>query len=289
MAATSNALNNPRRMQTAILIAIALHVLLISITFSMEKFPAAKQRFDITLNQSASNADVEDADFLAQFDQQANGNLDDEDLVTSPDDSELNAEQVHLQAKKQEAQQASQHARENLVLTQENAAFQIQSIEWQEAREPREKLDGLNEGAEQTTPEVASLEAKLAAIRQARSREERTHRLTSVAAKSSDDANYLYAWQKRIEQLGNQHYPEEARRRGIFGELQLLVIVRANGSVEDMKVLKSSGHRLLDSAAQRIVRTAAPFPVFPAAMKEKYDRLEIIRTWKFQKGRFSGQ
>jgi protein TonB len=40
----------------------------------------------------------------------------------------------------------------------------------------------------------------------------------------------------------------------------------------------------LDDAAIRIVRMAAPFAPFPPELRKDVDRLEIIRTWKFEKG-----
>jgi protein TonB len=44
--------------------------------------------------------------------------------------------------------------------------------------------------------------------------------------------------------------------------------------------VQSSGQPLLDAAAQRIVRLAAPFPGLPAD-KERIDELNITRTWQF--------
>ena len=40
---------------------------------------------------------------------------------------------------------------------------------------------------------------------------------------------------------------------------------------------------LLDQAAQRIVRLAAPFAPFTGDLAD-IDRLEIIRTWRFERG-----
>lgn len=50
-----------------------------------------------------------------------------------------------------------------------------------------------------------------------------------------------------------------------------------------MDVIKSSGHKLLDEAAQRIVRLAAPFPALPTD-KTRVDELYITRTWQFLPG-----
>ena len=66
-----------------------------------------------------------------------------------------------------------------------------------------------------------------------------------------------------------------------------MVALLPNGEVDEVKVLKSSGHKLLDEAAIRIVHLAAPYDAFPADMRRQVDVLEIIRTWRFRKDRFS--
>ncbi|PIV71547.1 MAG: energy transducer TonB, partial [Rhodocyclales bacterium CG17_big_fil_post_rev_8_21_14_2_50_68_7] len=40
---------------------------------------------------------------------------------------------------------------------------------------------------------------------------------------------------------------------------RLTVNIRADGSVESVEINKSSGQRILDAAAQKIVRLAAPY------------------------------
>ena len=49
----------------------------------------------------------------------------------------------------------------------------------------------------------------------------------------------------------------------------------------EIEVLKSSGYRILDEAAIRSVKLAAPFAPFPPEMRRITDILEIIRTWKY--------
>ncbi len=83
--------------------------------------------------------------------------------------------------------------------------------------------------------------------------------------------------------VGNLNYPEEARRNRIYGSLRLMVSLLPDGHVKDISVLESSGHRVLDDAAIRIVRLAQPFAPFPKDMREEADILEIIRTWKFSR------
>ena len=87
--------------------------------------------------------------------------------------------------------------------------------------------------------------------------------------------------------VGNLNYPGEARRRNLYGELRLLVSITPDGALQEVSVLESSGHKILDDAALRIVRLAAPFAPFPEEMRKSTDVLEIIRTWQFRKGTYT--
>ena len=80
---------------------------------------------------------------------------------------------------------------------------------------------------------------------------------------------------------GNLNYPDEARRRKLYGNLILQVSLKADGTIEEIKVRKSSGHKLLDDAAIRIVRLAAPYAPFPEEIRKETDVLDIVRTWQF--------
>ncbi|MCB1957191.1 MAG: energy transducer TonB, partial [Rhodocyclaceae bacterium] len=75
-------------------------------------------------------------------------------------------------------------------------------------------------------------------------------------------------------------YPEAARGK-VYGSLLLSVILRADGSVVKIDVLRSSGHEILDQAAQRIVQLGAPYAEFPPDIRRDTDQLEIVRTWNF--------
>ena len=51
-------------------------------------------------------------------------------------------------------------------------------------------------------------------------------------------ATYLESWRRKVEQVGNLNYPDEARRKHLYGNLILRVAVRADGSVEQIQVLR---------------------------------------------------
>ena len=51
--------------------------------------------------------------------------------------------------------------------------------------------------------------------------------------------------------------------------------------MENIEVSKSSGHRILDAAAMRIVKLAAPYAELPPDIRKDTDILTITRTWTF--------
>ena len=94
-------------------------------------------------------------------------------------------------------------------------------------------------------------------------------------------AQYIEDWRVKVERVGNLNYPEQARREQIYGKLQLSVSIKADGSIESIEVSRSSGQRILDAAAMRIVKLAAPYSPLPEDIKRDTDILTITRTWSF--------
>ena len=97
-------------------------------------------------------------------------------------------------------------------------------------------------------------------------------------------ARYVEDWRAKIERIGNLNYPEAARSLQLYGSLLLTVSIRSDGSVENVEINRSSGQRVLDAAAVKIVEMSAPFAAFPPDIKRDTDVLHITRTWMFQKG-----
>ena len=93
-------------------------------------------------------------------------------------------------------------------------------------------------------------------------------------------AQYVEDWRQKIERIGNLNYPDAAKGR-LYGSLVLTVIIKSNGDLDRVEINRSSGQRLLDDAARRIVQMSAPFAAFPEAIRRDTDVLEITRTWTF--------
>jgi len=112
---------------------------------------------------------------------------------------------------------------------------------------------------------------------------ERIGRLTSRTVHGPEGA-YLAAWKQKVERIGNMNYPSEAARKNLSGTLVLEVTIQPDGQVSRMVVRRSSGYPELDEGAKRIVEMAAPYSPFPPELAERYDQLVITRTWAFSAG-----
>ena len=96
-------------------------------------------------------------------------------------------------------------------------------------------------------------------------------------------ARYAEDWRLKVERIGNLNYPEAARREGLYGKLQLTVGIKSDGSLESIEINRSSGRKVLDEAAIRIVNLAGQngFAPFPPDISRDTDILHITRTWVF--------
>lgn len=103
----------------------------------------------------------------------------------------------------------------------------------------------------------------------------------SVRTREYKYASYMEAWRAKVERVGNLNYPEEARRKKLSGSLLLEVALNPDGSINRILLRRSSGYRVLDEAAIRIVQLSAPFAPFPKNILQETDILHIERTWRF--------
>lgn len=283
--AFSRAFNNrdPDRLGFALLIGVAVHaMILFGIGFSAPQKSPAPASLAVTIAVDDSRAAPEKADFLAQSNQLGSGEHSEAEELSNDREADFGGEQITPaqpvtpppppdSGTEQAAERPLPVATEAISASPTPPATQV----------PGEPVPV----AEPFTPsaEVASLKAKLDRLRRDYSRRPRVLRLTSVNTMAAEAAPYLDYWETLVEQVGNQHYPEEARRRRVFGNLRLAVRLRPDGSVEQVEILASSGHRVLDLAAIQTIRLAAPFAPFPPELA-RWDRLEIIRTWRFTAG-----
>ncbi|HEX5612226.1 MAG TPA: TonB family protein [Burkholderiales bacterium] len=96
-------------------------------------------------------------------------------------------------------------------------------------------------------------------------------------------ALYEEGWRAKVERVGTLNYPAEARGK-LYGNLRLTVTLRPDGSIERVELDRSSGLKVLDEAALRILQMASPFAAFPPEIVKDTDLLVITRTWFFAQG-----
>ena len=127
---------------------------------------------------------------------------------------------------------------------------------------------------------IAALSANIRQKLETRAQRPR-RKFISASTKEYRYAAYMEAWRAKVERMGNLNYPEEARRRKLSGSLLLEVALNANGTINEIMIRRSSGEKILDDAAIRIVELAAPYAPFPQKIKQETGVLHIIRTWQF--------
>lgn len=263
------------RMGFAVFLAAAVHLLLIfGLTFEANQARHYDKQIKVTLATQPSDTDPADSKHIAQANQIGL----DEEAQPSPRAQQVQAQQIAAN---------DIQLREVPVLTSTSRSKDKQNIKELKRDANAAKLTGINPEVDRLARELENLEATLDDQSRAYADRPRVRRLTSVSAKRAVDAAYLHGWRARLEAVGNKYYPEASLRYGIYGELRLLVIIRQDGSLEDIQVLSSSGYAVLDEAAMKIVRLAAPFAPFPSELSATTDKLEIIRTWQFQENQLS--
>jgi protein TonB len=105
-------------------------------------------------------------------------------------------------------------------------------------------------------------------------------RFISPATREEAYAIYYDQLRRKIEERGTRNFPEHQGRK-LYGELTMNVTVDTLGRVVETEVVQGSSSKVLDKRAMAIVRAAAPFGVFTAAMRRKADQLVITSRFKF--------
>lgn len=193
-----------------------------------------------------------------------------------PRTSDSSAEETVLAALRR--RQAELEAEQRRLLSQ------VESLDAVAAARPSPTLLGrsADPGEDDRQQDSLVISARIAALKDRIERYNALPRQTFTApsARASDDARYVEAWRQRIELIGTRHYPPEARGR-IYGDLQLTVYIRRDGSLDHIQFDRPAQQAILNSAARRIVELAAPFDPLPPELARHTDILAITRTWHF--------
>lgn len=271
------------RLAVALFASAALHLFVIfALHFKLpdlKKLANLPPPLEVVLVNSKSASRPLQADALAQANLEGGGNTDLDRRAKSPLPT-MNQDQPES-----DVQQASQRVREmeqqaQQLMTQIKSKHSTEEAQ-AAPQQAQEKVEAPNtSNLAQRSLAMARMEAQIS--RDWDSYQKRPKR-AFVGARTREYrfAQYVEDWRVKVERVGNLNYPEAARQQKLYGYLQLTVAIGADGRVESIEINRSSGHKVLDAAARRIVELAAPYAPFPDDIRKDTDVLSITRTWIF--------
>lgn len=265
------------RMATAVALSLAAHALLLLWHGIAVRPPPQPAALEVTLVNSRSEAPPLHPQALAQQSLNGGGN-DDKGLAASPLPRTVDNSPDELVLEALRRRQAELETEQKELLTQLEARNHVAP-----ARQAPELLGQSSDpGEDDRQQDSMVLNARIAALKARIEHYNALPRQTFVgpATQAVDYAQYVEAWRKRIELIGTEHYPPEARGK-IYGDLQLTVYIRRDGQLDHIVFDRPSTQAILNGAARRIVELAAPYDPLPAALAAKTDVLAITRTWHF--------
>jgi periplasmic protein TonB len=271
-------------MQVAVVASVTVHAFAIIVLGlkgpMIPRWDAPHNVLDVVLVNARTRARPDKADALAQANLDGGGNTDAKLRASTPfpnidpraQTRELQEAQSRMRALEREAKELMVQMKSRTQVVQADVVAKSEAKPDTAARDLVEK-----------SLEIERFEAQIR--RNMQTYQERPKR-TFIGARAQEYrfAQYVDNWRQKIERIGNLNYPEEAKAKRIYGSLQLTVAIKADGAVESVEVNRSSGFKILDQAAIRIVRLAAPFERFPDNVRADTDILHITRTWSFARG-----
>ncbi|TXG86540.1 MAG: energy transducer TonB [Rhodocyclaceae bacterium] len=268
-----------RRLWFAIGISILLHGTLLTLNF---QFPDASRMMkdkalEIILVNSKSARKPSDAQALAQNRLDGGGNVDENRRAKTPlppsAQQQAGAELEQRQRRVQELE-----AQQQKLLSQTKSKTKTASSNQREAQpEPSPTLSGRELASSALA--MARWEAEISKNVDEYNKRPRKKNI-GVRADEYRFAQYVEDWRLKVERVGTLNYPEAAKGK-LYGSLVLSVSILADGNVQKIEINRSSGHKVLDDAARRIVQMASPYAAFPADIRRDTDIIEITRTWTF--------
>jgi protein TonB len=270
---------------TALAASIILHAAVLAMRFGFpdaSKLRAPPQTLDVVLVNSKSPTRPAAPDALAQANLDGGGNTDENRRAKTPLPVAREVERGEdvQRARKRVADLEAKQRQLMTQLAQAKAAVPVEEARPAPSPEPQAQVSGAD--LMTSALALARMEAQIA--RQIDEYNKRP-RKKFVGARASESrfAMYVEDWRQKVERIGNLNYPEGARGR-IYGSLRVTVSIKSDGSLDDIQVDRPSEHKVLNEAALKIVRLAAPYAAFPPEIRKDTDILVITRTWTFAPG-----
>lgn len=271
------------RLKFTIFMAVCMHlIVLLGIRFTLPETKPSQipLSLDVTLAQRESLKAPEKADFIGQKNQEGAGDAAEANRPTTKLEHFKNTEGETTTPSMEVLPKPNENQQEQELITSRDSDRIAQiSTDPNESKTQQETQTIISPDPQQLKKRNLEQDAK----DQLQTRGLRKRQISAAVKQSPTDAAYLESWRRKVEEVGNLHYPEQASRLGIYGNLKLMVSIDKDGQLVDVRILESSGQEMLDQAALQIVRLAAPFEPLPQSIRETTDILEIVRSWKFEK------
>ena len=95
-------------------------------------------------------------------------------------------------------------------------------------------------------------------------------------------SQYVKDFEAKVQRIGNLNFPAAARNRSEPQTLAMDIGINADGSINSMRIVKSSGNTALDEEAKNIVKMSAPFAELPYDLLHEGNVLVINnKVWDF--------
>lgn len=266
----------------AVGISVVFHALLLALHFQFPEASKAvrEKALDIILVNAKSERKPSNAQALAQANLDGGGNTDEDRRAKTPlPATEQQTTGNDIQMMKRRVQELE--AQQEKMLAQAKSLRSVASS--QNANDqpvPSPSVSGVD--LAESARAMARLEGEIAKATDEYNKRPRK-KFIGARAEEYRFAQYIENWRQKIERVGTMNYPEAARGR-LYGTLLLTVTIAADGSVTRVDINRSSGHKILDDAAKRIVMMASPYSPFPPEIRRDTDIIEITRTWYFTQG-----
>jgi periplasmic protein TonB len=268
----------------ALAASLLIHGLLLAVKFKLIDPRAFSDRappLEVVLVNARTTTAPKDADVLAQANLDRGGNTDADRRAKTPLPVPVRESlQSDIATTTKRAEALERRAQDLITALKGQPVAPAQPAPTESV--PPSDLPVASE-AMQRTLELMRLEAQIARDLDAYQKRPKRQQVGARAAEYRF-ARYVEDWRQKVERVGNLNYPEAARQLRLYGSMILTVAIRADGSVEKVVVDRSSGQKVLDAAAVRIVEMAAPYAAFPPDIRRDTDVLEITRTWTFARG-----
>jgi protein TonB len=268
-------------------LSILIHAFVLAINFAPDLKPKQKakdQPLEVVLVNARSKQKPVDPQALAQANLDGGGNTDQNRRAKTPLPAsrrdKAGDQLVETQRRVQEMEAQQQKLLAELKAKTELRPEERRLEQPDPSPQPLQALSGADLAARAMA--MARMEAEIA--RDVDDYNKRP-RKKFVGARTQEYrfAQYIEDWRQKVERIGNLNYPPAARGK-LYGNLTLTVEIRADGEIEKIDLNRSSGQKVLDDAAIRIVRMAAPYAAFPPDIRREYEILSITRTWTFTQG-----